>query len=318
MPSRCATAPPDTRSLQGALSLRPDRESRAPATADQTPSGRPEPQLSTAHKQGTHLRAPHPPVSIVRSEPSARIPACPSTFGPRPEPEDASRCERVRKRLRSREPVDTFNSVPAFDASILQKSRKASCLLQVLHWIPFLSRSPRNPKNGTSSRRPPEIAGAPARDRGASGSGAGPAPSPVIRTGTRSRAGAAPGTCPRSPPVRERCPGRSAERGHVVAPRTALGTCPRSAPACSNSGISEPSVADLFPVRTGTRSRAVCELSPAGTKENSHGFQPGDSRRAQIESRRDDRIRIGSQMYLGSHSIPCRLRNVNNSSLPVL
>jgi len=137
------------------LSLRPDRESRAPATADQTPSGRPEPQLSTAHKQGTHLWAPHPPVSIVRSEPSARIPACPSTFGPRPEPEDASRCERVRKRLRSREPVDTFNSVPAFDASILQKSRKASCLLQVLHWIPFLSRSPRNPKNGTSSGRPP-------------------------------------------------------------------------------------------------------------------------------------------------------------------
>ena len=35
------------------------------------------------------------------------------------------------------------------------------------------------------------------------------------------------------------------ERGHVVAPGTAPGTCPRSAPACSNSGISEPSVADL-------------------------------------------------------------------------
>ena len=72
------------------------------------------------------------------------------------------------------------------------------------------------------------------------------------------------------------------------------------------------------PVRTGTRCRVACELSPEGTKENSPGFQPGDSRRAQIESRRDDRIRIGSQMYLGSHSIPCRLRNVNNSSLPVL
>ena len=196
MPSRCATAPPDTRSLQGALSIRPDRDSRAPATADQTPSGRPEPQLSTAHKQGTHLRAPHPPVSIVRSEPSARIPACPSTFGPRPEPEDASRCERVRKRLRSREPVATFNSVPAFDASILQKSRKASCLLQVLHRIPFLSRAPRNPKNGTSSRHPPEIAG---RQLGI---------------------GARPG------PVRDRRPPQSSERGHVVAPGRRLEHAP--------------------------------------------------------------------------------------------
>ena len=43
------------------------------------------------------------------------------------------------------------------------------------------------------------------------------------------------------------------ERGHVVAPRTALGTCPRSCPASSNSENSVPSEANLFPNRTGTR-----------------------------------------------------------------
>ena len=37
------------------------------------------------------------------------------------------------------------------------------------------------------------------------------------------------------------------ERGHVVAPGTALGTCPRSAPGVSNS---VPSVANVFPQKS--------------------------------------------------------------------
>ena len=72
----------------------------------------------------------------------------------------------------------------------------------------------------------------------------------LIRTGTRCRAGAALGTCPRSGPI-------------------------------------------------GYPSHAACELSPEGTKENSSGFQPGDSRRSQIESRRDDRVRIRSPFLSG-------------------
>ena len=136
------------------------------------------------------------------------------------------------------------------------------------------------------------------------------------------------------------------KRGHVVAPRTALGTCPRSCPVwnrrprrsfvlvilrCETTrpawAFRKPrpstreSASRIHRVPSGTREdgiRAACESSPEGTKENSPGFQPGDSRRTQVESRRDDRIRIGSQMYLGSHLIPCRLGNVHNSSLRVL
>jgi len=37
----------------------------------------------------------------------------------------------------------------------------------------------------------------------------------------------------------------------------------------------QPPVA-AHPVQTGTRSRAACESSPEGTKENSPGFKPGD------------------------------------------
>jgi len=99
------------------------------------------------------------------------------------------------------------------------------------------------------------------------------------------------------------------DRGHVVAPGRRL----EHVPVLVWCGTGAPSV-----IRTGTRSHAACKLSPEGTKENSPGFQPGDSRRAQIESRRDDRIRIRSQMHLGSHSIPWRLGNVNNFSLRVL
>ena len=129
------------------------------------------------------------------------------------------------------------------------------------------------------------------------------------------------------------------ERGHVVAPGTALGTCPRSCPVwdrrlrgtfvlvilrCETTrpawAFRKPQVSTLesasriHRVPSGTRKngiRAACELSPAGTKENSPGFQPGDSRRTQIESRRDDRVRTISQMHPGSHSLPSRLRNVN-------
>ena len=36
------------------------------------------------------------------------------------------------------------------------------------------------------------------------------------------------------------------------------------------------------PVRPGTRSRAACEFSPAGTKENSPGLQPANPRHAYI------------------------------------
>jgi hypothetical protein len=62
------------------------------------------------------------------------------------------------------------------------------------------------------------------------------------------------------------------EWGHNVAalgiahPLPHVGAAPRGCP----------------PVGTGTRSRAACELSPAGTKENSPGLQLANPRRAYI------------------------------------
>jgi len=50
---------------------------------------------------------------------------------------------------------------------------------------------------------------------------------------------------------------------------------------------------------SGTPVTPRSNLSPEGTKENSSGFQPGDSRRSQIESRRDDRVRIRSPFLSG-------------------
>ena len=62
------------------------------------------------------------------------------------------------------------------------------------------------------------------------------------------------------------------ECGHMIAafaiahPLPHVGAAPRGCP----------------PVGTGTRSRAACELSPEGTKENSPGLQPANPRHAYI------------------------------------
>ena len=74
---RYTAASADTWSIQGVLFIRPGQDWSAPTSAGQFPAERPEPQLPAAHLPETHLGAPHPPVSEVRSEPSARFPAGP-------------------------------------------------------------------------------------------------------------------------------------------------------------------------------------------------------------------------------------------------